>query len=257
MVTLSMAALSAMAQQSNRAATSPSAAERISEVDGKTVISSDNQKVGALNNFMLDFQSGRILYAVIGGTPNGPVAIAPQTFRANPIGPDNNLHLNVTKQQVDSAPRFTGNVNTPQGWGQASFVDSVYQHFGQQPWWKGATPAKQGSFINVHEGGNVLGAKLDNIHNRPIATIKDVIVNPHQGEIVYVVFQPDSNSNLGNNLYALPPSAIRWNSTQHGSVSNINKRKLMGAPRFASNNWPNQPVQPGPLFFFRGTLLHD
>jgi sporulation protein YlmC with PRC-barrel domain len=39
---------------------------RADRVYGNEVISSDNQKLGLLNNLMVDLESGRILYGVIG-----------------------------------------------------------------------------------------------------------------------------------------------------------------------------------------------
>src|SRR6184192_3684138 len=52
---------------------------RVDRVYGNEVVSSDNQKLGRLNNLMVDLESGRILYAVI-GEAGGRVAVAPQIF---------------------------------------------------------------------------------------------------------------------------------------------------------------------------------
>jgi sporulation protein YlmC with PRC-barrel domain len=237
---LSLAAVPSMAQSTNSPiGNSLGDVERISQVDNKTVMSSDNQKVGKLNNFMLDLESGRILYAVIGGTSKGRIAVAPEIFAGSPLGGDKTLHLTVDKSKVDNAPQFTGDVDKPEGWGQASFVSKVHQYFGQNAWWQGSKPANEGTFNNVHKGGQLIGMKVENVNNATVGKVNDVVVNPQQGRILYVVLQPSSNLNLGDNLYALPPDAITWNRSQNSLVSNIDQQKLASAPHFASNNWPN------------------
>jgi len=45
--------------------------ERANKLIGKSVYSSDNQKVGRIENLIVDLESGRMLYAVIGSGPLG------------------------------------------------------------------------------------------------------------------------------------------------------------------------------------------
>src|SRR5438105_1016716 len=40
--------------------------ERVNKLIGKDVMSSDNQKIGKIDNLILDLESGRVLYAVVG-----------------------------------------------------------------------------------------------------------------------------------------------------------------------------------------------
>lgn len=206
------------------------------QVFGHEVISSDGQKVGNLNNLVIDLESGRILYGVI-GTSKGRVGIAPQLFTET-LPVNNALKVNATKAKIDGAPQF-GAVDKPGEWGQASYVDQVYTYFGQSPWWQGKTAANTGSFHNVHKASEVVGMKVENVSNQNVGQIKNVAVDLPAGRVVYVVFAPDSSLNLGNNYYLLPPQAVTLSPDQKNLVSDISAQKLANAPHFASNSWPN------------------
>jgi len=205
-------------------------------VFGHQVISSDGQKVGNLNNLVIDLESGRILYGVI-GTGEGRVGVAPQVF-ASTLPSNNTLRINATKQQIDGAPKFDS-VDQPGQWGQASYVSQVYSHFGQSPWWQGNTAANVGSFHNVHKAIQVVGMKVENVSNQEVGTVKNVAVDLPDGRVVYVFLAPAASLNLNNNIYPLPPQAVTLSPDQKNLVSDISAEKLSGAPHFASNSWPN------------------
>ncbi len=207
------------------------------EVYGKPVMSSDNQKVGNLNNLVIDLESGRILYGTV-ATSKGTVGVAPEVFAQTPGPKENSVKANVTKQKLEGAPQFKDN-NTPEGLGQASYISQVYQYFGQSPWWQGSQPANVGAFHNVHKASQALGMTIENVNNQPIGKVNNIVVDLPAGRIAYVVITPDSSLGLGNNLYALPPEALTLSSDHKNLVSNIDKTKLASAPHFATNKWPN------------------
>jgi hypothetical protein len=59
------------------------------------------------------------------------------------------------------------------------------------------------------------------------------------GRLLYVVFEPAANFNLGNNLYAMPSDAFTLGSDQKHLVTNIDRQKLASAPHFEKNSWPS------------------
>src|SRR5437762_1793459 len=63
--------------------------ERANKLIGKDVIGSDNQKLGKIDNLIVDFESGHILYALIGsggvaGVGEKKFAVAPGIFTEMP-----------------------------------------------------------------------------------------------------------------------------------------------------------------------------
>lgn len=210
---------------------------KVNEVYGNQVVSSDNQKIGNLNNLMVDLESGRILYGIV-ATRQGRVAVAPQVFTQT-VPSNKEIHVNVTAAKIEGAPKYTAAIDKPGQWQQASFVDSVYSYFGQSPWWQGSTPANQGTFHNVHKASVLLGMPVINVQNAPLGKVNNLAVDLPAGRLVYVLLQPDSSLNLGNNLYVLPPQAFTWNTSHDRLESGITAQQLAAGPHFPSNQWPN------------------
>ena len=86
--------------------------ERANKLIGKTVYSSDNQKLGKIDNFVVDLESGRIIYAVVGtgvlGVGGKDYAVSPGTF--TDVRGDT-IHINVDKQKFTGAPEFTKDID--------------------------------------------------------------------------------------------------------------------------------------------------
>src|SRR5437667_6000629 len=134
--------------------------ERANKLIGKTVYSSDNQKLGKIENFVVDLESGRIIYAVVGtgvlGVVGKDYAVAPGIF--TDVRGDT-IHINVDKQKFTGAPEFTKDIDKPEQLGQASFANQLYQYFGQTAWWQESQSADTGAFHNVHKAKDVIGMK--------------------------------------------------------------------------------------------------
>lgn len=223
----------------NATATSGNAlshAERAANIYGRELIGSDNQKLGKIDNVVVDLESEHILYVVVGAS-RGKVAVPPQAIGQTT---GNTLQVNFTKQKLDGAPQFTSDLDKPDQLGQASFVDRVYQYFGISPWWQGGnTPANQGSFHNVHKLNQLIGMSVEDVNNQNIGKISNVVVDMPSGRLLFVVFSPASSLNLGSNLYAMPSDAFTLGSDQKHLVTGIDRQKLAAAPHFDKNNWPN------------------
>src|SRR5437016_3260523 len=131
-VGVAMTSTSAMAQASATSANTTTAraasinplsqAERAANLFGREIMSSDNQKVGKVDNLVVDLESEHILYVVVDAN-RGKVAVVPEIFGQSTA---KTLRVNVDAQKIEGAPQFTSSVDTPQQLGQASFVDSVY-----------------------------------------------------------------------------------------------------------------------------------
>jgi len=215
--------------------------ERANKLIGKAVFSSDNQKLGKIENIIVDLESGRALYAVVGsggilGAGEKKFAVAPGVFTETQ-GSD--AHLNVDKSKFMASPEFTSDVDKNQEFGKADFVNNVYKYYGQQAWWEGKSSAAEGTFHNVHKADDVIGMKVRNVNNEDIAKVENVIVDLPAGRVVYVILTPDRSLNLGDNLYAFPPNALTLGTDQKSLVTDMTKERLASAPHFAKNNWPN------------------
>ncbi len=210
-------------------------AERAANLYGRELVGADNQKIGKIDNVIVDLESEHILYVVV-DTSRGKVAVIPEAIGQTT---GNILHATVNKQKIEGAPQFGSDLDRPAQLGQASFVYQVYQYFGANAWWQGSTPANQGSFHNVHKLNQLIGMTVEDINNQNIGKISNVVVDLSSGRILYAVFSPAASLNLGSNLYAMPSDAFTLGSDQKHLVTGIDRQKLAAAPHFEKNSWPN------------------
>jgi len=227
--------------------------ERDNKLIGREVIGSDNQKLGKLNDLVLDLQTGRILYAVIGSGGLGAIgenklAVPPGIFTDVQLaaeskstfgrGPD--LHANIDKPKLNGAPQFTKDIDKDGELGKADFLNQVYQYLGEKAWWQnGNATASAGEFQNVHKASDLIGMKVQNVTDQPMAKIENAALDLPAGRILFVLLSSDSSLDLGNDLYALPPDALTLSSDKKKLTADISKEKLSGAPHFAKDNWNN------------------
>jgi len=216
--------------------------ERANKLIGCEVLTSDNQRFGKIDNIVVDLSSGRILYAIIGsggflGAGEHRVAVPSTLFTQVPAD-STALQLNVDKQKLMSAQRFTADTEKDAQLARVEFVNGIYQYFCQRQWWQGRTTANIGSFGNVHKVSDLVSMRINNVNSETIGKVDNIALDLPTGRLVYVILMPDSSLNLGNDaLYAMPPETFTWNATDKLLVSDLTKDKLASAPHFARNEW--------------------
>ncbi|MDB6112301.1 MAG: photosystem reaction center subunit [Pedosphaera sp.] len=238
----------AQTTNTNAASTSPGAgmsqqplsAERANQILRKDIQNSQGQTIGKINNFVVDLESGRILYGIVNvsGLPGGnQVVLPPNQFGLGTNG--TNLIVKVDdKMSLTNAPRWSA-TQAPE-MGNVSFVRGVYQHFGQQPWWEGGpTPTSRDTFGNVHPVGKLVGTKLQTSSNTNLGTIKDIALDVPNGRVLYVILSPAGDLGSNNTVYPLPPMVITKGPDAKTLVTGVDSSKLQGAPHFTNDNWPN------------------
>jgi sporulation protein YlmC with PRC-barrel domain len=199
-------------------------------------VRAEEGRVGQLDNLVVDFESGRVLYAVV-DTGDAKVALPPRVFSEST---GDRLRVNAERSKLKDAPKFSRDVQAASEMGKASFVSQVHRHFGENEWWKGgARAADEGSFNNVHRVSDIRNVRLLNVQDQPMGDLNNVVVDLPAGRVVYVLLEPTQDLGLGNYLYALPPSAVTMNtkSGRTSFTSNITKDKLSDAPRISQNDW--------------------
>src|SRR5262249_31232169 len=215
--------------------------QRAEKVIGKRVDGSDGEKLGKIDDLVVDLQSGRIYYAIVSsggvlGAGEKKRAVPPELFTVS----DENFRLNADKQKFNSAPEFTREMDKSLKEGQGDFAKNVYTYFGQRPWWEGGTAATAtGNLGNAVKFSDVKGMKVENSSNQTIGKIEDGAVDLPAARLVFVIFSPDRSLDLDGNLFALPPSSVTLSGDQKHLVGDFTKDKLSAAPHFAKDNWPD------------------
>lgn len=108
-----------------------------SSLTGDKVVDSAGEKLGSIDDLMIDLDRGDIAYAVLSvgglfGMGDKLFAIPWSAFRVDTV--EKQLVLNVNKDKLEQAPGFDKD-NWPdfadQSWGE-----SVHSHYGTTPSWK-------------------------------------------------------------------------------------------------------------------------
>jgi sporulation protein YlmC with PRC-barrel domain len=110
-----------------------------SSLSGDNVVNPEGEDLGSIKDFMIDMDEGRIAYAVLsyGGALGFGDKLFAIPYDALSIDTDNERFvLDVSEEQLDNAPGFDKD-NWPSR-PNADFIDSVYAHYGFEPYSKRA-----------------------------------------------------------------------------------------------------------------------
>ncbi|HZR17291.1 MAG TPA: PRC-barrel domain-containing protein [Verrucomicrobiae bacterium] len=215
----------------------PDSVERADKLIGEPVLSSDQQRTGKIDDFVLDQDSGRILYAVIGiggvlGVGETRVAVPPGAFTQAKKG---DVRLKVDKHKVTQAPQITRDLDQNLS---TNLLNNVDGYFGQTPSWQPAAGSTTAWFKAVRKASELIGVAVLDKERQSIGKVQTLVLNVPRGRELFVVLAPGSELNLGNNYYALPPSAVKLAPDQKTLLADVTREKLANAPHFAKDNWP-------------------
>jgi sporulation protein YlmC with PRC-barrel domain len=90
----------------------------------------------------------------------------------------------------------------------------------------------------VRRASKIIGTDVKNTKNEDLGDIKDIVLDPMSGRIAYVVVSYGGILGMGDKLFAIPWSAVRWSSDKDYFVLNMDKEALKNAPGFDEDHWP-------------------
>lgn len=210
--------------------------ERADKIIGREVRSNNNQKIGKIEDFAVDLESGRVIYAVVSvggflGIGDRNIAVPTSAFTEH----GKQLRLDVDKQKLMDAPQLSKddtNQLTP------SFASQVNKFFGQgNAWWENSAGESSAQFGNIHRASDLNGMDVHNTSNQKIADVENVAIDLKPGRVAYVIISPDSSLNLKDNLYALPPNALTPSADGKSLTTDLDAQKLASAPHLSKNDW--------------------
>ncbi|MBC8094186.1 MAG: PRC-barrel domain-containing protein [Akkermansiaceae bacterium] len=215
--------------------------ERLNKVIGREVRNQEQQKLGQVNDLVIDLESGRILYAVISvggfvGVGDRLVAVPVSAFQE--AGED--LRLDVNRQQLSDAPQFSKAADQRAETLTPAFASRVNKHFGEgRAWWESATGQTGEKFGNAHPASDLIGLEVSDVSNRKIGEVNNVMVDLSAGRVPYVIFAPEKSLDLNADFYAWPPNVLTPSGDGKSLTTGIDQSKLASAPHFKRNHWPN------------------
>jgi hypothetical protein len=104
------------------------------KVEGTAVYRSDGDKIGSIENVMIDKRNGKVAYAVLSfggflgmGQDYYPLPWSLLTYNENLGG----YEVNVSEAQLNAAPKYSSETD----WDNPQITQDVYRYYGETPYW--------------------------------------------------------------------------------------------------------------------------
>jgi hypothetical protein len=107
-------------------------------------------------------------------------------------------------------------------------------------------------FAGVH---TLTGFDVCNRDVEQLGDIKELMLNVRSGRVVYAVLSFGGFLGMGEKLFAVPWSALTFDTMNNRFVLDVDKERLKDAPGFDKGNWPDlqNPVWQKEIHVFYGT----
>ena len=91
----------------------------------------------------------------------------------------------------------------------------------------------------VSRASKIIGTAVKDGNGDNLGDIKELVLNPESGQVVYAVVSYGGALGLGDKLFAVPWKALLWTSDKEYYALNIDKAQLKKAPGFDKKHWPD------------------
>jgi hyperosmotically inducible protein len=246
----------------------PGCAKKASDLIGMEVKNNQNEKLGKVHDLAVDVESGRIVYVIL--STGGFIGIG-DTLHAVPPGAlhrdvaSKTLQLDADKAKLTAAPKFE-----MAKWAEccdSNQVAEVYREYGQQPYCSSghkkdasktvATRNPDGTWdkdrianesestkswarlSHVEKASKVVGTPVKNLQDEKLGKVENLMVDLSAGRIVAVVISSGGFIGIGDELSAVPPAALRFNTERDTLQLDASKETLAASPHFKANEWPD------------------
>ncbi|SDZ95490.1 PRC-barrel domain-containing protein [Microbulbifer marinus] len=91
----------------------------------------------------------------------------------------------------------------------------------------------------VLSASSLEGDSVKNRQGEDLGTIKEIMLDTESHSIAYYVLSFGGIMGLGDDLFAIPPEAMRLDAKNKCFILSVDKEKLKKAEGFDKDNWPN------------------
>jgi len=259
-------------------------AAKASDLIGMTVKNYQDEKLGKVEDLAVDVESGRIVQVVLStggflGIGDTLTAVPPGALHhdvANKV-----LHLDADKEKLQGAPKFE--MSKWAEYSDSNHLSEVYRHYGEEPafrfihkgdaildgqrntdsspntvstrkadgtWDKDRISSESQSMIpvsrlsQVQKASKLMGTSVKNLQDEKLGKVDNILVDLPSGRVVAVIISSGGFLGMGDELSAVPPTALRFNAERDILQLDATKEMLASSPHFKANEWPDLS-QPG------------
>src|ERR1035437_6650739 len=91
----------------------------------------------------------------------------------------------------------------------------------------------------VQKASKVMGTPVKNLQDEKLGKVENLMVDLSAGRIVAVVISSGGFIGIGDELSAVPPAALRFNTELDTLQLDASKEMLTASPHFKANQWPD------------------
>lgn len=89
------------------------------------------------------------------------------------------------------------------------------------------------------KASSLIGKKVQNTEGKKLGNIRDLVIDPENGDIQYAVLDFGGFLGVGDKYFAVPWEALQLTDDHKAVILDVSKKDLKQAPGFDKNNWPD------------------
>lgn len=103
---------------------------------------------------------------------------------------------------------------------------------------------------HVQKASKLIGTAVKNLQDEKLGDVDNILVDLTSGRIVAVIVSSGGFLGMGDELSAVPPTALRFSTDRDTLQLDASKETLSQAPHFKANQWPDfaQPTYAGGVY---------
>jgi sporulation protein YlmC with PRC-barrel domain len=95
----------------------------------------------------------------------------------------------------------------------------------------------------VSRASRIIGADIKNSKGENLGDVKELVLDPQSGQVVYAVVSFGGVMGVGDKLFAVPWRVLKWVNEKEYYLLNVEKSTLKKAPGFDKKHWPESSSQ--------------
>jgi hyperosmotically inducible protein len=254
-------------------------AAKASDLIGMTVKNYQDEKLGKVEDLAVDVESGRVVQVILStggllGIGDTLTAAPPGAFHRDVT--NKVLHLDADRTKLKDAPRFE--MSRWADYSDSNHLGEVYSYYGQeaalgfiQPgdavqddqrntvgspstistrkadgtWDKDRALSDSRWMIpasrlgQLQKASKLMGTAVNNLQNEKLGKVENLLVDLPSGRVVAVIVSSGGFLGMGDELSAIPPTALRFTTDRDTLQLDTSKEMLSSAPHFKANQWPD------------------
>lgn len=102
-----------------------------------------------------------------------------------------------------------------------------------------AKPVEGRDKSGVLKASDLIGMKVQGTDGKKLGSIKDLVIDPEDGEVQYAVLDFGGFIGVGDKYFAVPWEALQLDQQNKKIALDVTKKDLKDAPGFDKNHWPD------------------